>query len=332
VTIFGPDISDRQAGLSLASVKQNGYRFVTARALSYPKGIPEPDPSYATFRDEAHRLGLGFAAYVLLHTAATAAEQAQQLARVIGDPGIPVMVDFEPDGDTPTLALCEQFYDAASSEGLIVRSLYDPHWWWTQTGMPPLTSRPWRLVSSNYGSNAPGSAAGRYATEGGDTGPGWNPYGGLTPQLWQFGSDIVLGTGTMGATVYGDANAWRGTADELALSGLFTFWNGAHMTNVGLDPADPAVAQLLTASAPYDPTHASQASVATLLHVLLGIRDGAPGFDSLPLLLATMKSLALQVNAVQTTVGQIETQVATLAAAAGTPTPWHGTISVTPGP
>lgn len=32
----------------------------------------------------------------------------------------------------------------------------------------------------------------------------------------------------------------------------------------------------------YDPTHPGNASVATVLHVLTGIRDGAPGFDSLP--------------------------------------------------
>lgn len=62
------------------------------------------------------------------------------------------------------------------------------------------------------------------------------------------------------------------------------------------DTADwAAVRANLPALAPYDPAHADNPSVATVLHVLEGIRDGAPGFESLPdelaKILAAIKAL-----------------------------------------
>jgi len=225
VTTTGVDISDRQAGLSIASVRQAGHRFVVARALSFPQGLMQADPSYATFRDQCKDLGVLFAAYVLVHTYVTPAATAQLLAKTIGDPRIPVMIDLEPDSDTPSLQFAAQCWDAFAAEGLHPRVLYDPRWYWSQSGGPVLTVRPWALTSSNYGANTPGAAATRYAAEGGDLGPGWQPYGGLAPTFWQFGSQIVLGTDSHGLTVYGDADAYRGSVSELAATGLFTDWS-----------------------------------------------------------------------------------------------------------
>jgi hypothetical protein len=224
VTITGPDVSDRQAGLSVASVKQAGHSFLTARALSFPQGLMQADPAYSSFRDQCKALGFPFAAYVLVHTYVTPAATAALLAKTIGDPAIPVMIDLEPDSDTPTVGFAVQCFDAFAAEGLQPRVLYDPRWYWSELHGPSLTARPWRVTSSDYGSNAPGGALSRYTSMGGDTGPGWEPYGGLTPTFWQFGSQIVLGTDSNGHTVYGDCNAYRGTLDELVTTGLFTDW------------------------------------------------------------------------------------------------------------
>ena len=54
--------------------------------------------------------------------------------------------------------------------------LYLPQWYWQQIGSPDL--RPFgasgvHLVSSNYTSYS-------------DNGPGWAPYGGVTPLVWQY--------------------------------------------------------------------------------------------------------------------------------------------------
>lgn len=224
MTVTGPDVSSQQAGLSVASVKQAGHSFLTARALSFPNGLMEADPAYSTFRDEAKALGFPFAAYVLIHTYVTPQATAALLAKTIGDPNIPVMIDLEPDSDTPTVGFAVQCWDAFAAEGLHPRVLYDPRWYWSELNGPALTARPWAVTASAYGSNAPGAALSRYTSMGGDTGPGWEPYGGITPSFWQFGSQIVLGTDSNGHTVYGDCNAYRGSQDELTTLGLFTGW------------------------------------------------------------------------------------------------------------
>lgn len=230
MTLFGVDLSSNDAGLSLASCRRTGFRFATARILSYPKGIMTLDPSWFTFRDQAKQLGMLFRGYVLFHTYYSPAEQASHAAAAVEDLTIPVMIDLEPDSDSPSLVFAAACWDALKTEGLRPVALYDPRWYWSALGGPDLTIRPWSLVSSNYGSDAPGAAVTRYQAEGGDTGPGWAPYGGLTPAEWQFGSQIVLGTEANGSTRYGDADAYRGDLATLGASGLFTDWSGDTMT------------------------------------------------------------------------------------------------------
>ena len=64
----------------------------------------------------------------------------------------------------------------------------------------------------------------------------------------------------------------------------------------------------------YDPTHPGLASVATVLHVLGGIRDGATGFDSLP---SVQKAITDALAAVPP---------------GGAPTQFHGVVDLTAGP
>lgn len=92
-------------------------------------------------------------------------------------------------------------------------AVYLPRWIWDgHMGRPDLRLLRAPLVASNYGSNPDGSPAAVYRARGGDTGPGWNAYGGVVPTIWQYGSNIDC-PGASGQT---DVNAFRGSLAELA--------------------------------------------------------------------------------------------------------------------
>jgi hypothetical protein len=196
-----PDISHYQAGLSLT-----GASFVVAKAT---EGTGYTDPSYAGFRDQADRLGIGFAAYHWIDTSDLAA-QAMKAYSVAG--GRPLMWDAEAAGATvPRLVELTTRYRALGGNP---RAVYLPHWWWWQLGSPsllPLANAGLFLISSNYPTSG-------YTP----TGPGWAPYGGMTPQIWQYTDKQQFN----GQPV--DFNAYRGTLDE-----LHTLW--------GLSVSDPSM-------------------------------------------------------------------------------------------
>lgn len=235
MTIFGTDLSSNNAGLTVAELKEAGFSFLTARALSFPNGNMIEDSNYAGWRDEARAAGFPFACYVLWHTYYTPYDQARELARIIGDKSIPILMDMEPDSSNPTIEFEAQCWDACKVQGLNPRVLYDPRWYWNEEGGPALNVRPWRLVSSAYGSNRAGSPSAVYAANGGDGGSGWNEYGGLAPAIWQFGSQLQCA----GHVIDGDA--FKGTVADLIHTGMFTDWGDS----MALDPKDPVVKTII---------------------------------------------------------------------------------------
>lgn len=100
----------------------------------------------------------------------------------------------------PGIKLACAIIDAHRKLGGIMNVLYLPHWYWQVLGSPslqPFIDRHMILVSSDY-------------TAYSDKGPGWQPYGGMTPTVWQY-SDSVNFNGA--AT---DFNAYRGHAATVA--------------------------------------------------------------------------------------------------------------------
>jgi len=96
---------------------------------------------------------------------------------------------------------------------LSVKLNYFPKWKWGNLGSPSLAGLAQRgigLVSSAYPNLTVASAGQVYAADGGDSGPGWSAYGGVTPLLWQFSDRVADG----GQQV--DMNAYRGTIQQLA--------------------------------------------------------------------------------------------------------------------
>jgi hypothetical protein len=203
VTIFGPDVSSYEAGLDLSKLADASFVFAKASEGTY-----YTDASYQGWRRQAASLGLPFAWYHFLSTEGAAAQVAHTKA-CIGDVGLPGMLDFEPTPTMrPTLSQALAYADAAHAAGLNLRLVYLPHWYWQQLGSPSLsglTSRGLYLVSSNY----PGGTGNPERLYPGDSASGWQPYGGVTPLIYQYTDKASDGGKTE------DFNAFRGSVAQL---------------------------------------------------------------------------------------------------------------------
>lgn len=71
------------------------------------------------------------------------------------------------------------------------------------------TSHP--LWNANYGNNLAKEFKSLYGSRGGDVGVGWASYSGVVPQIWQYGSNAIIGSQRTC-----DANAFRGTVSDFA--------------------------------------------------------------------------------------------------------------------
>lgn len=197
--LFGIDVHTRyQAGLDIEQVAREGFTWITVKVS---QGLSD---TWATAADDWLRRGeatgmLTFAYHYL--TTADASQQAR-VARTAAR-GRPVMLDVETgSGD---ITQVRRFLDAAAREGIRVPLVYLPRWYHQQIGSPSLVGLP-PIVSSRY------RVATGYATQiyAGVPATWWDSYGGGDVRVLQF---------TDRATVAGkaiDANAFRGTRDELA--------------------------------------------------------------------------------------------------------------------
>ena len=217
MTIAFPDVSNHNGAMPLEAA-------TVACLAKATEGTTYRDPYYLHYKAEAARVGALFGAYHFLRQGNGAA-QARFAYGIIG-PGIPTMIDFEPEYDAdgnpislPTIADAVAFRDTFRSLGGLIRLNYLPHEYWADhLGSPSLaTLADLALVSSNY-------------TAYSDTGPGWEPYGGLTPAIWQWTDSLPYS----GQAV--DFNAYRGTIDQLRAL-------------LGLTPTEDDVAPLTTAEA-----------------------------------------------------------------------------------
>lgn len=192
MTIFGPDISNNNGALTLAT----GTPFVLAKSS---ESTNYHDPTYAGFKFQAARIGALFSAYHFLH-AGSAAAQARYAYGIVGK--TPLMLDVELTGSSkPQLSDVTAFIDEYRAYGGNIWAAYIPHWYWQgDMGSPsltPVSSRHVALISSSYTSYS-------------DSGVGWNAYGGVSPALWQY-TDSQAYSGK-----HVDFNAYKGTKAQLA--------------------------------------------------------------------------------------------------------------------
>ena len=197
MTIFYPDVSSFQTGISFS-----GVPIAVAKAT---EGTGYTNPDYAPAKVRAANAGAYFCAYHFLH-AGNGAGQASFAHSVVGS-DVPLMIDCEPESNSagtiisaPQIGDVVDFVNQYRTLGGVVHLLYLPHWYWQgNLGSPSLAAVSglgMLLVSSDY-------------TTYSDTGPGWDPYGGMTPVIWQY---------TSSATVNGvhnvDMNAFKGTLTD----------------------------------------------------------------------------------------------------------------------
>lgn len=161
--------------------------------------IDETDPSYLDYQAQAAQKGKLFSACHWINHAGGVAD-ARHCFSITG-PQVSVMIDAE---DTPgntgyngplTVQDVLDFTNEMRALGGKVWGAYLPQWYWLDhMGTPdltPLAAAGLALVSSDY-------------TGYSDNGPGWNPYGGMTPTVWQYTSTPI------------DMNAFKGTSTDLA--------------------------------------------------------------------------------------------------------------------
>lgn len=268
MTVYGPDISSYQAGMDLSHLADAS--FVIAKAS---EGTYYTDGSYQGWRRQAASLKKPFVWYHFLSSESAAAQVAHTKA-CVGDLTLPGMLDVEPAGASkPTLAQVLAYADEAKAAGLRLRLVYLPHWYWQELGSPSLAglaSRGLALISSSY----PGGTGSAPRLYPGDKAAGWNPYGGVTPALYQYTNQATDGGRPL------DYNAFRGTVEQ-----LLAVLNPTPGEDVALDNTDaktlwsytngdhPDVHQTLMDAA----TH-SGAAVAKLDQVLA--RLSAPSVDT----------------------------------------------------
>lgn len=218
--LLGADLSHYQAGINLTKVAAEGHSFVLGKVS---QGSSSRDPQWPLTRDQGKAAGLIVVGYVYVDTS-NADRQAANCAGWIGDPNIPVALDWEAGGGNwaNLLAVLAAFRRA----GLNVRLLYTGPWYHESQGSPDMSKCGLALWKSRYPSTSPGTPAGLYANVPQSY---WAPLGGLETRLLQF-TDRALVAGKTA-----DCSAFLGTRDELA----------ALLGITGGDPLTPEEHQML---------------------------------------------------------------------------------------
>lgn len=218
MTLFGIDISNNQFGgpdnvnLSqiapfMEAVAAAGYSWVEMKAS---QGSDFIDPYFYAVYAWCSANNFPLVAYHFLDTSPAESQAANCQNAIAG--GVGTMLDFESGGGDWSNFQAVQ--GAFTSAGLKVVLSYVPQWYWNDIGSPNISVAP-GLVSSAYPSTSGGYGSTLYEDGGGDSGEGWNSYGGGTPQIWQFTDNAVIDPAGQYSGV--DANAFQGTLPELQI-------------------------------------------------------------------------------------------------------------------
>lgn len=206
MTLYGPDLSNNNwnntaeiAAWLDACFHREGYSWMEHKVS---EGNYYGDPFWHVVRDWCKTNNVPCIGYHYV----TTNDASQQVAKFVGNGGGKnVMLDFE--ANSGNIVNFWALVNAFNAAGVNVALSYLPHWYWQEIGSPSLTGAPGLISSSYYERGTFGSV--EYDDAGGDTGPGWNSYGGGTPVIWQFtDGDIIDGKSV-------DANAFRGTLAQL---------------------------------------------------------------------------------------------------------------------
>jgi Glycosyl hydrolases family 25 len=136
-------------------------------------------------------------------------DPAAQVAQWNANNGGPLaMFDWEANGGD-----MQNFWNVAAgfnAGGVKVQEGYCPQWYWNSVGGGDLSQIPFLIASAYPLGSQGGFASDLYSQCGGDSGEGWQSYGGATPLAWQFTDNATI-SGISGV----DCNAFKGTPQQL---------------------------------------------------------------------------------------------------------------------
>lgn len=146
--LYGIDVSNHQGNFDFAAAKGEGFVFATHKVT---EGDGYRDPFWPRARDQMreHFPGL-FGGYVFCRRGSHPEREADTLLAHLGDPSIPVQLDYE---DTIGGGSIEDMWariNAIQARGMRVFSVYLPRWYWRdRMGAPNLAGVP-ALWNSHY--------------------------------------------------------------------------------------------------------------------------------------------------------------------------------------
>jgi len=212
LTLWYPDTSNNNFSSTeecldfLAQLKPEGFSGIVQKAS---EGNYYQDPYWPVVQQWCQENDFPNLPYHYL----TTDNPSSQAATFVSNGGGPFVM-FDVEANSGDLVNVWAVVNAFNAAGVNVTLAYLPNWYWNEIGSPDLSllaANGVSLVSSAYPAGA-GYASTIYAEACGDSGEGWNPYGGATPAAWQFTDQANID----GFIV--DCNAYKGTN----LNELFT--------------------------------------------------------------------------------------------------------------
>lgn len=205
MTLYGIDISNHQKNFDFAAAKREGFVFATHKVT---QGDYYRDPYWPRARDEMreHFPGL-FGGYHFASNNVDVNRQADTLLAHLGDPSIPIQLDYEDTNNRGSIDNMKALIQAIEERGMRVFANYLPRWYWTgHMGGPRLDGTP-PIWNSHYVIGT-GYASQLYP---GDQHAGWVEFhtGAPPVALLQFSEHGRVA----GQPI--DVNAFRGTEDQL---------------------------------------------------------------------------------------------------------------------
>ena len=183
MTLFYPDCSnnnwssDQDAITFLEQLVPEGFSGMCHKVS---EGNYYEDPYWPTVKQWCQQNNLPLIGY---HYVTTDDPASQAQTWLGNNGGTQAMLDWEANGGD--LANLISVVDAFNDAGVNIQLGYYPQWYWSQQGGGSLSNLADGMVSSAYAGGT-GYASTLYTQSGGNSGDGWEPYGGVTPSAWQF--------------------------------------------------------------------------------------------------------------------------------------------------
>lgn len=199
---YGIDVASWQRGIDMGRVAREGFSFAVVKVT---EGTGYVNPEARAQIDGALNAGLLVAQYHFLNRENVDAQVSHILRNCRKD--LPIAIDFEHDpqnGSLPLWGQATEMRDKLKSSFPSV-GIYTNEADWKKAGSVSLESWDW-VWKAKYAYNEGGFASVVY-----ERAPdwGWNPFGGRTPDVWQFTDKATCA----GMSV--DGNAYKGSAAQL---------------------------------------------------------------------------------------------------------------------